>query len=482
MPELDMVVRGGTVVTAADATRCDVGVRNGRVVALAEDLPRARREVDAGGRLVMPGGIDSHCHFDQPLFGGARTADDFLSATRSALAGGNTTVMPFAYQERGGTLRAAVEDCTGRAPGKAMIDYAVHMVVTDPNAHVLGQELPALAADGFTSFKIYLTYETLRLDDRQVLDTFAAARRERAMTMVHAENHEAIGWLTGHLLRAGHDAPRHLAVARPPPVEREATHRAIALAELVDTPVLIVHVAAREAAEEIARAQARGLRVYAETCPQYLFLTAADLGAAGFEAAKYLCCPPPRDPADQQALWARLAAGVFQVFSSDHAPYRLDAPEGKRLHGTDAAFDCIPPGVPGLETRLPLLYSEGVGKGRIDLHTFVALGATNAARLYGLYPRKGTIAVGSDADLALWDPQREVTITNDRLHHAVDYTPYEGMRVTGWPVTTIARGEVVWDAGEILAEPGRGRLLRCERPEPARPLGRTWLPDGALDS
>lgn len=469
MQNLDLVIRNGTVVTASETMRCDIGVRDGRITALAEGLPQGREEIDASDLQVLPGGVDAHCHLDQPVGGGARMADDFETGTRSALCGGTTTVVPFAAQAKGQSLRAAVEDYHRRAGGRACVDYAFHMIVTDPTAAVLRDELPALIAEGCTSFKIYMTYDDLKLNDRQILEVLALARREGAMAMVHAENADCVAWLTELLEAAGHTAPRYHADARPPVVEREATHRAIALAELVDVPVLVVHVSGPEAIEQIRWAQGRGLRVYAETCPQYLFLTAEDLNLEGFEGAKHICSPPPRDKASQAAVWTGIENGTFQVFSSDHAPFRYEDPEGKKVRGETAAFAHVPNGVPGLETRLPLLYSAGVHGGRIDLNRFVALAATNAARIYGLYPRKGTIAVGSDADLALWDPEREVTIRNAGLHHAVDYTPYEGMTVRGWPVLTLSRGRVVWRDGEVLARPGAGAFLRCARPAPARP-------------
>lgn len=469
MQNLDLVIRNGTVVTASETMRCDIGVRDGRITALAEGLPQGREELDASDLQVLPGGVDAHCHLDQPVGGGARMADDFETGTRSALCGGTTTVVPFAAQAKGQSLRAAVEDYHRRAAGRACVDYAFHMIVTDPTEAVLRDELPALIAEGCTSFKIYMTYDDLKLNDRQILEVLALARREGAMAMVHAENADCVAWLTELLEAAGRTAPRYHADARPPVVEREATHRAIALAELVDVPVLVVHVSGPEAIEQIRWAQGRGLRVYAETCPQYLFLTAEDLNLEGFEGAKHICSPPPRDKASQAAVWTGIENGTFQVFSSDHAPFRYEDPEGKKVRGETAAFAHVPNGVPGLETRLPLLYSAGVHGGRIDLNRFVALAATNAARIYGLYPRKGTIAVGSDADLALWDPEREVTIRNAGLHHAVDYTPYEGMTVRGWPVLTLSRGRVVWRDGEVLARPGAGAFLRCARPAPARP-------------
>jgi dihydropyrimidinase len=247
-------------------------------------------------------------------------------------------------------------------------------------------------------------------------------------------------------------------------VEREATHRAIALSEVTDVPILIVHVSGREAVEQIQWAQNRGLRVYAETCPQYLYLTAENLGLDGFEGAKCICSPPPRDKANQQVIWDALASGVFQVFSSDHAPFRFEGATGKMIKGRDAAFRYVPNGVPGIETRLPLLFN-GIAEGRININQFVALTSTNVAKTYGLYPRKGTIAVGADADLVIWDAQRKVTITNSLLHHNVDYTPYEGITVCGWPELVLSRGEIVAEGGNPLGISGRGNFLPCARPE-----------------
>ncbi len=471
MPEFDLVIRGGTAATAVDVFRTDIGVRDGRVVALADGLSSGRHEIDARDLLVLPGGVDAHCHLDQPTGDESVMADDFESGTRSAACGGTTTLMPFAAQMKGQSLREAVADYHRRAEGKAVLDYAFHLIVSDPTPQVLGQELPALIRDGYTSFKIYMTYDALKLNDRQILDVLALARRERALVMIHAENADCIGWLTEKLERSGDIAPRFHATARPQVAEREATHRAIALAELVDTPILIVHVSGREAIEQIRWARSRGLRVYAETCPQYLFLTADDLAAPGFHGAKCVCSPPPRDRASQAAVWDGLRDGLFQVFSSDHAPFRYDDPKGKKVPKAAASFACIPNGIPGLETRLPLLFSAGVNDGRIDLCQFVALAATNAAKMYGLYPRKGSIAIGADADLAIWDPNREITIANDLLHHNVDYTPYEGARVRGWPVTTLSRGEVVWADGAFSAAPGRGRFLRCDHPQSVRGPG-----------
>ncbi|KKB86108.1 dihydropyrimidinase [Devosia limi DSM 17137] len=464
--EFDLVVRGGTVVTSGDTARCDIGVRDGRIVALGERLGEGAREIDVTGRLVLPGGVDAHCHMDQPQGPGLRMADDFESGTRSAACGGTTTVIPFAAQAKGKSLREAVEDYHRRAAGKASVDYAFHMIVTDPTPVVLNEELPELVSQGCTSFKIYMTYDDLKLQDRQILDCLAVARREGALTMIHAENADCIAWLTQALEAAGLTAPKYHATARPPVVEREATHRALSLAELVDVPILIVHVSGADAIEQIGWAQARGLKIHAETCPQYITLTAQDMDLEGFEGAKLICSPPPRDEASHEAVWRGLESGLFQVFSSDHAPFRYDDVEGKKFAGEQACFHCVPNGIPGLETRLAILFSEGVMKGRIDLNRFVSLTSSGPARLYGLYPRKGTIAVGADADLAIWDADHRWTVTNDKLHHAVDYTPYEGMELQGRVMTTILRGEVVWDGGLFHGQAGNGRFLPRDRPCP----------------
>jgi len=465
----DLLVRGGTVVTASDAFAADVAVRDGRIVAIGTGLGPARQTIEASGRLVLPGGVDTHCHVEQRSSTGLMTADDFYTATVSAACGGTTTIVPFAAQHRGQSLAAVVADYRRRAAARAVLDYAFHLIVSDPTPCVLDEELPGLVAEGHASLKVYMTYEALKLSDRQFLDVLAAARRAGALVMVHAENSDLVAWETERLAALGCTAPRFHAEARPAIAEAEATSRAIAMASHLGSALFVVHVTCRQAVDTIARARACGAEVYAETCPQYLLLTAADLDRPGFEGAKFICSPPLRSRADQEALWGALRDGTLDVLSSDHAPYRFDDPAGKRAHGADAPFSRVPSGVPGLEVRLPLAFSEGVRAGRLDLHRFVAVTATTPARIFGLYPQKGTIAVGSDADLAIWDPEVEVRIAVDRLHDAMDYTPYEGRIVRGWPVMTISRGEVVWDQGEIRAERGRGRLVpRRPRPTVAR--------------
>ncbi len=466
MPEFDLAIRGGTVVTASDTVRADIGVRGGRIVAVAEGIADAARVIDASGLLVLPGGIDSHVHIAQPSGDGIVMADDFESGTRAAAFGGNTTVMPFCMQERGRPLREAVKDYHAKAEGNCHVDVSFHLVISDPNEQVLGQELPALVADGYTSFKVFMTYQGLALSDRQILETMSVARETGALTMVHAENEDAIQFLWDRAGRAGEAAPKYHASTRPIPVEREATNRAISLAEIADVPLVIVHVSNREAMEEIARGRARGRRVIAETCPQYLVLTADDLDLDGLEGAKFVCSPPPRDAANQQACWEGIEQGLFDVFSSDHCPFRYEDPAGKLNPRAGESFKYIPNGIPGVETRLPILFSEGVVKGRIDLNRFVALTATNHARIYGLYPRKGTIAVGADADIALWDAGLKKTIRQADLHHGADYTPFEGIEVTGWPVVTMVRGRVVVDRGRLVGAPGHGGHVPRGRPGP----------------
>jgi dihydropyrimidinase len=484
MSSFDLVIKDGTVATSGGVTRCDIGVSDGRIAALAERLSGGERVIDAAGRLVLPGGIDAHCHLDQPrakglASGGAVMADGFETGSRSAAFGGTTTIVPFAVQHRGQSLRAAVADYHQRATGNSYLDYAFHMVVSDPTSAVLGQELPALVRAGYTSLKVYMTYEAMVLSDRQILDVLATARELGALVMIHAENFECLTWLTEKLEAAGKIEPKYHATSRPMAVEREATHRAITLAEIADVPILIVHVSGREAADEIRRAKARGLNIRAETCPQYLLLTEADLDLPDFEGAKCMCSPPPRDKASQAALWQGLKDGLFDILSSDHAPYRFDG-NGKKLHGMRAPFRKVANGLPGLETRAPILFSEGVVAGRIDIERFVALNSVNAARIYGLYPRKGTITIGADADIAIWDPEKKVVIRNADLHHNVDYTPFEGMSVQGWPITVLSRGEVVCDAGVLHGIKGRGQFIECGQPEPVKPHqngaeGRTWI-------
>ena len=463
----DLTIRNGTLSTASETFCADIGVSDGRISALAERLPPGKTDIDATGRWVLPGGVDSHTHIEQRSSSGVMCADDFASGTTSAAFGGTTTIMSFAAQHRGDSLTDVVADYHARAAAKAVVDYAFHLIISDPRPEVLDVELPALIDGGIRSFKVYMTYDKLKLDDGQLLEVMAVAQRERAMVMVHAENHEVIQWIARRLLDRGHRAPRFHAVAHAPVAEGEATHRVIALSTLLDQPLLIVHVSDPVAIGHIRAAQTLGVRVHGETCPQYLFLTADDIDKPGMDGAMWCCSPPPRDAAAQEAVWRGLQNGTLQLFSSDHAPYRFDA-SGKLPLGADTTFKEMANGVPGIELRLPLLFSEGVIAGRITVNEFVALTATNHARMYGLHPRKGTLAVGSDADIVLWDPTRRTTVDWSMLHDNVGYTPYAGRVLRGWPVTVIRRGEVIVDGGRLNAAPGSGRYLRCDVPQPLR--------------
>jgi dihydropyrimidinase len=461
----DLTIRNGTVATATDTFAADLGVTGGRIAAIGRGLAPGRRDLDAHGRFVLPGGVDSHCHVEQLSSTGKMCADDFYTATVAAAFGGTTTIIPFAAQHRGNSITAIVDDYARRAAEKAVIDYGFHLIIADPNERALNDELPAMIRRGITSFKVYMTYDLLRLTDDQLLDVLAAADRERALVMVHAENHEMIKWLAKRLLERGHKAPKFHMTSHHPLAEAEATNRVIALSRLLDVPALIVHVSGIEAVQTIRAAQTLGARVYAETCPQYLFLKATDADRPGLEGAKWCCSPPPRDEASQAAVWQGLRDGTFQVFSSDHAPYRFDE-SGKLPKGAETTFKDMANGVPGLQVRLPLLFSEGVGKGRLSLNEFVALTATNHARMYGLAARKGTIAVGADADLALWEPEKKVTLTAAMMKDNVGYTPYEGMTVTGWPTTVISRGRIAVESGELKVGRGSGEFVPRGVPEP----------------
>src|SRR3982751_6208880 len=462
---LDLVIRGGTVATAEKTFQADVGIEGDKVAALGPALS-GKRTIDASGKLVLPGGVDSHCHIEQLSSMGVMTADDFYSATVSAAYGGTTTVIPFCAQHRNDDLRKVLADYHERARTKAVIDYGFHLIIANPDEPTLREHLPEAIRSGVRSFKIFMTYERTRLTDEQILDVMAAARKHGALVMVHAENHGMISWLAGRMVKQGNTLARYHAICHTRGSEAEAIQRVVALAELVDCPILIVHVSTIDGIEAIRQARARGLKVLGETCPQYLFLTAKDIDI-GIEGALFCCSPPPRDAAAQEACWRGLKDGTLHVYSSDHAPYGRD---GKLPKGEKTSFKEMANGVPGLELRLPLLFSYGVAAGRISLQEFVNLTATRHAQTYGLYPRKGTIALGSDADIAVWDPEKAVLVeqTRDRT----GYTPYKGRRLTGWPITVLSRGAVIVEDGRLTAARGRGRFLARESSDALRPLGR----------
>ncbi|MFC6646460.1 dihydropyrimidinase [Granulicella cerasi] len=466
----DLTIRRGTVVLPDSISVCDLGVRDGKIVAIEPILPAGREDVDATGLLVLPGGVDSHVHVDQTFSSGAQIADDFASGTASALAGGTTTIISFVMQPRGGSLKHAAAH-QHKLSERSRCDHSFHLTITDPTPEVLEQELPELIAQGHRSIKIFMANASTRLTDAQMLPVLAAARQHGALVCVHAEHHELIEWLTARLLAQGITEPRALALAKPMIVEREATHRVIALAEALDAPLQIFHVSGHSSAEEVARAQARGVKVWAETCTQYFLLTAKDLDRPGMEGAKYMFAPAPRTLADQEDLWQRIQDGTITVVSSDHSPLNFDA-HGKLFAGEGAPFSKIPNGIPGLAARLPIVYTLGVHEGRIDLRKFVDLVSTNPAKLFGLYPQKGAIALGSDADLVLWDANAARTLTNATMHHGPDHTPYEGLETVGVPVRTYLRGQLAFADDRVLSEPGAGRFLARDAYEFIAPSGR----------
>jgi dihydropyrimidinase len=472
MPEFEITVSGGTVVTAEGQARADIGITAGKIAAIGAGLQGAQR-IDASGLLVMPGGVDSHCHIEQLRPDGTTDEESFATGSASALAGGTTTAITFSNQFKGHAIGPSLEKYRALAKS-SMIDYAFHQIITDPTDDVLHREIPALAAAGIRSLKIFLTYDPLHIDDLGTLKILAAARRNGMLVTVHCENYDAIAWLTQALGAAGLTAPKYHAWSRPAVLEREATYRAIALAELVDQPIQIFHVSCAEVAEEIARAQSRGLKIWAETCPQYLTFTAADMDRPGLEGAKFMFSPAPRENAID-GLWDHIKSGTIWNISSDHSGFNFFGTRGKRSAGENPPFWKIPNGVPGLAARLPVLFSEGVAAGRITPSDFVRLTATNPACLFGLHA-KGRLEPGADADLVLWNPEKKVTLTNALMHHAIDHTPYEDQKITGWPELTMLRGRVMMRAGEILPAQNYGRYIPCPPYDFITPTGN--LPNG----
>ena len=460
---LDLTIKNAKACTSSDIFVCDIGIKNEQIVLLEKNITQSSKKIlDAKGRYVLPGGIDGHCHIDQPMKDGSVCADTFESGTKSAVFGGTTTVIPFAVQYKGDSLREVIKNYHAKANDNCYVDYAFHTIIADANKKVLNQELPAIIKDGYSHFKIYMTYDDLKLNDREILDVLSIANKEKAVVMIHAENHECISWLTEKLESEGKTHTKYHSNARPDIVEAEATNRAISLSRLTNTPILFVHISSKEAIDAIRIAQSKGFKILAETCPQYLFLTKDQLDQDNFEGAKFVCSPPPRTKEDQNEVWKAIQNGTFDVFSSDHCPFYFKGKKGKDLMGTKASFSKIPNGIPGLETRLSLLFSAGVLKNKISINKFVEITSLKPAKIYGLYPRKGSISVGADADLVIWDTNLEKTIKNKDLNHSVDYTPYEGFKVQAWPNTTICRGSIVVEEGKLKLDKGHGKFLKSE--------------------
>ena len=453
----DTIIVNGQVVTATDTYSSDVAISAGKIAAIGTGLPRenAGKIIDAAGKYVLPGGIDVHTHLDMP-FGGTTSADDFETGTRAAAFGGTTTLIDFAIQYKGQSLRKAWEAWMQKASSKAVCDYSFHCIITELGNSQL-EEMNALVREGVSSFKLFMAYPgVFMLDDASIFKAFRATAQNGGLVCMHAENGGAIDVIVQQALAEGKKAPKYHALTRPTTAEAEATARAIALAEMAGAPVYIVHLSCNDALEKVREARDRGLPVYAETCPQYLYLSIENFDAPGFEGAKYVFTPPLREKWHQEKLWNGLKRDHLQVVSTDHCPFCFK--EQKELGRDD--FTKIPNGGPGIEHRMSLIFSGGVAAGRFNVNRFVELVSTTPAKLFGLYPRKGTIAVGGDADLVVFDPKRKHTISAKNHHMRVDYSMFEGIQVTGMPDVVLSRGRVVVEGDKFLGRPGAGEFLK----------------------
>jgi dihydropyrimidinase len=457
---MSILIKGGRVITAADDYVADVFVDGERITLIGESLDvEADRTIDARGKYILPGCVDPHTHLDMP-FGGTVTIDDVESGQTAAAFGGTTCHVDFCIQAKGQTFADALATWHSKAADKQLIDMGYHMAVTDLTAPGSLEELAGLPDQGVTSYKLFMAYKgALQIDDETLFRTMEVAAKTGALIMVHAENGDAIDVLVKQALAAGHTEPRYHALTRPPETEGEATNRAIQLARVAGAPLYVVHVSCKEAVEPIAIARAKGWNVYGETCTQYFFIDYTFLERPNFEGAKFVYTPPPRDKANQEVLWDAVRTDVLSAISTDHCSFNWD---GQKTLGKDD-FSKIPNGGPGLENRLQMIHEFGVRGGKITLNRMVELLATNPAKLFGLYPRKGTLAVGSDADIVIFDPEKRVTITAEGQHSKVDYNLYEGTQVTGTPEIVLLRGNVLVEDGELVASPGIGRYVARAR-------------------
>ena len=453
---MSILIKGGRVITAADDYVGDVFVEDERISLIGESLDiQADRTIDASGKYVLPGGVDPHTHLDMP-FGGTVTIDDVESGQTSAAFGGTTTHVDFIIQPQGSSFADAVEEWRGKANGKQVIDMGYHMAVTDLKEGGTLEELASLPDQGITSYKLFMAYKgALMVDDETLFKTMQVAADTGALVMVHAENGDAIDVLVSEALAAGHTEPKYHALTRPPETEGEATNRAIQLARVAGSPLYVVHVSCAESIEPIQLAREKGWDVWGETCTQYFFIDYTFLERPNFEGGKYVYTPPPRDKANQEVLWNAVRTDKLSAISTDHCAFLWD---GQKTIGKDD-FSKIPNGGPGLENRLQMIHEFGVRGGRISLNRMVELLSTNPAKLFGLYPRKGTIAVGSDADIVVFDPEKRVTISAATHHSKSDYNLFEGTEVTGSPEVVLLRGNVLVEGDELVASPGIGQFV-----------------------
>ncbi|MDM5338649.1 dihydropyrimidinase [Fictibacillus enclensis] len=454
------IIKNGTIVTASDTYVADVLVEDGKVAAIGRDLPSDGLEViDAEGCYLFPGGVDPHTHLEMP-FGGTVSRDDFETGTIAAAFGGTTTVIDFCLTDKGVPLKNSIETWHKKSKDKAVIDYSFHLMIGEINEEVL-QEIPqVIEEEGITSFKVFMAYKNvLQADDETLYKTLVMAKEQGALVMVHAENGDVIDFLTKKALDEGKTDPIYHALTRPPELEGEATGRACLMAGLADSQLYVVHVTCREAVEKIAEARSKGYNVYGETCPQYLVLDQSDMERPNFEGAKYVWSPPLREKQHQEHLWNALKNGQLQALGSDQCSFDF---EGQKDLGK-GDFTKIPNGGPFIEDRFTVLFSEGVKKGRITLNQFVDIISTRSAKLFGLFPEKGTIAVGSDADIVIFDPAVERSISVQTHHMAVDYNAFEGMKVTGEPVSVLSRGEFVIKDKQFVGELGKGQYVKRKR-------------------
>src|SRR6266567_4599603 len=453
---MSILIRGGRIVTAADDFVADVLVEGERIALLGADLDvAAERTIDASGKYVLPGCVDPHTHLDMP-FGGTVTIDDVESGQTAAAFGGTTTHVDFIIQPQGATFAEALAEWRAKANGVQVIDMGYHMAVTDLNDGGTLEELATLPEEGITSYKLFMAYKgALMVDDETLFRVMQVAADTGALVMVHAENGDAIDVLVKEALERGETEPKYHALTRPPETEGEATNRAIQLAHVAGCKLYVVHVSCRESAEPIAIAREKGWDVWGETCTQYFFIDYSFLERPNFEGAKYVYTPPPRPKQNQDVLWNAVRTDKLSAISTDHCAFLWD---GQKSMGKDD-FSKIPNGGPGLENRLQMIHEFGARAGRISLNRMVELLATSPAKLFGLYPRKGTIAVGSDADIVVFDPEKKVTISAKTQHSKTDYNLYEGTEVTGTPEVVLLRGNVLVEGDELVASPGIGQFV-----------------------